>query len=78
MTYSGKSYKKQTQNKNEKMTMSNYIFFLSDIKLKTFPSLVKEEADKLEGLITLQEASFTLKIMQNGRSPGTVCLDFRF
>ena len=58
--------------------MSNYIFFLSDIKLKTFPSLVKEEADKLEGLITLQEASFTLKIMQNGRSPGTVCLDFRF
>ena len=44
----------------------------------TFPPLVKEEADKLEGLIILQEASITLKIMQNGKSSGTVFLDFEW
>lgn len=37
----------------------------------TLPKLTDEEADQLEGLITLEEASHALKNMANGKSPGS-------
>jgi exonuclease III len=44
----------------------------------TLPKLSKDESDKLEGPITLEEASHALKNMNNGKSPGTdgITVDF--
>ena len=39
--------------------------------VNSLPKLSDEEAENLEGLITLDEASCALKNMTNGKSPGT-------
>lgn len=58
--YYAKLYQKKN-NSNEK---------LQDFA-KNLPKLTGEEAETLEGLITLKEASEVLKKMSNGKSPGT-------
>ena len=43
------------------------------------PKLTKDEAEPLEGPVTLDEASETPRKMKNGKSPGTdvVTVDFK-
>lgn len=45
--------------------------FDADNYVKTLPRLNDDEADQLEGIITIEEASAALKSMPNGKSPGT-------
>ena len=52
---------------------------LSDhIQNMTVPKLNEDEALKLEGLLTLNEAGKTLKNMKNNKSPGTSVFSANF
>ena len=39
--------------------------------IKEYPKIAEEEADNLEGKITVEEATCALKRMKNGKSPGS-------
>ena len=39
--------------------------------IKEYPKIAEEEADNLEGEITAEEATYALKRMKNGKSPGS-------
>ena len=39
--------------------------------IKEYPKIAEEEAENLEGKITVEEATCALKRMKNGKSPGS-------
>lgn len=61
-------YENLYSDKDIDLTDINLNHLLSECKTK---KLIQEEADKLEGVITYEEATFTLKSMSNNRSPGS-------
>ena len=53
----------------------NFFIKTEDCKIeqliKEYPKIAEEEADNLEGKITVEEATCALKRMKNGKSPGS-------